>query len=115
MTDIALPALVAIPAGLLLIAGGLVTLIGACGLLRLPTFHARMHPPTMGATLGTGCILAASMAVSMVVLHRPIVHELVIALFLVITAPVSAITLMRAARARGQVERDAAQSRGPVR
>ena len=52
-----LPVWVALPAALLLIAGGLLTLIGALGLLRLRDFYSRMHAPTMGTTLGTGCVL----------------------------------------------------------
>ena len=66
-------------------------------LLRLPTFFARMHGPSMGNTLGAGCILLASMLVSSALLHRPIVHEILITLFIVITAPVTAMMLMRAA------------------
>ena len=31
------------------------------GLLRLPTFYQRVHPPTMGTTLGTALVLAGSM------------------------------------------------------
>jgi len=102
MTDNALPAWVALPAALLLFAGGLLTLIGAVGLLRMRDFYSRMHPPTMGATLGTGCVLVASMLVSSGLLHRPVIHELLIALFITLTAPVTAILLMRAARNRSR-------------
>ena len=102
MNGLTLPGWVALPAGLLLIAGGLMTLIGACGLLRLRDFYARMHPPTMGTTLGTGCVLLGSMAVSAGVLDRFVIHEIVIALFLLATSPVSAITLMNAALFRAR-------------
>jgi len=102
MTDTALPVWVALPAALLLFAGGLLTLIGAVGLLRMRDFYSRMHPPTMGATLGTGCVLVASMLVSSGLLHRPVIHELLIALFITLTAPVTAILLMRAARNRSR-------------
>jgi multicomponent K+:H+ antiporter subunit G len=95
-----LPDWVALLAGLLLIAGGLLAVIGSSGLLRLRSFYARMHPVTMGATLGMGCILVSSILVSSVLMGRPAVHELVITVFLVITSPVSAITLMRAALSR---------------
>src|SRR5688572_7658134 len=47
-----LSAWVAVPAAILLIAGGLLGAIGALGLLRLPDFFMRMHPPAMGSTLG---------------------------------------------------------------
>ena len=68
MTEAALSLWVSVPAAVLLIGGGLLTLIGSIGLLRLPSFYARMHPPTMGTTLGTGSVLIASMLVSSVAL-----------------------------------------------
>lgn len=100
MTEIGLPLWVAIPAGLLLIVGGLFALIGSVGLLRMSDFYARMHPPTMGATLGAGCVLLASMLLSSAMLHRAVVHEVLIALFMTISAPVSAMILMQAAVSR---------------
>ena len=100
MTAFDLPAWAAITAGLLLMFGGLLVVIGSFGLLRMPNFYARMHPPTMGTTLGTGCVLIASMLVSSAVAGRPVLHELLITLFVVMTTPVSAITLMAAAIAR---------------
>lgn len=99
MTEI--PAWAALPAGLLLIAGGLLAVIGSFGLLRLPIFFARMHPPTMGSTLGLGCVLIASMLVTSAAAGRPVIHELLITLFVVMTAPVSAMLLARAAIYRG--------------
>ncbi len=86
--------MIQIAAGVLLIAGGLITLIGACGLVRLRDFYSRMHPTTMGTTLGTACILISSL------LMAATVHEIVIVLFLLVTSPVSAITLMQAAISR---------------
>jgi multicomponent K+:H+ antiporter subunit G len=100
MMQLDLPGWAAIPAALLLIVGGLSALIGSIGLLRLPDFYARMHPPTMGTTLGAGCVLLASMLVSSALLHRAVVHEVLITLFMTISAPVSAILLMRAAVSR---------------
>jgi multicomponent K+:H+ antiporter subunit G len=81
----------------LLIIGGLLTVVGSLGLLRLPDFYSRMHSPSMGTTLGTGCVLIASMLVSSAILDRPVVHELLITLFIVMTAPVTAMLLARAA------------------
>ena len=94
------PLWAALPAGLLLIAGGLLAAIGSFGLLRLPDFFARMHPPTMGTTLGAGCVLIASMLVASGLAARPIVHELLITLFIVLTVPVTAMLLVRAAMYR---------------
>ena len=44
----------------LVIGGAAITLTGAIGLARLRSFYDRVHAPTLGATLGTGCILLAS-------------------------------------------------------
>ena len=100
MSNLGISSWVAVPVAVLLILGGILTLIGALGLLRLKSFYARMHAPTMGTTLGAGCVLVASMLVSSAVTDRPVIHELLIAAFLTMTAPVTAILLMRAARGR---------------
>ena len=75
----------------------LLTLLGSLGLLRLNGFYARIHAPTMGNTLGAGCVLLASMLVSSALAQRPVLHELLIAVFIVITSPVTTMLLMRAA------------------
>lgn len=85
------------PAALLLITGGLLTLVGSIGLLRLPNFFMRIHSVSMGNTLGVGCVLVASMLIASSVAHRPVIHELLITLFVVFTAPITAIVLMQAA------------------
>lgn len=92
-----LPAWAAIPAALLLILGGLCTAIGSLGLARLGTFFQRMHGPSMGNTLGTGCVLFASVLVSSALANRLVVHEILITVFIVITGPMTAMLLMRAA------------------
>jgi multicomponent K+:H+ antiporter subunit G len=102
MSEFTLPLWAAFPAAVFLICGGLLALIGSIGLLRMRSFYARMHPPTMGATLGSGCVLLASMLVTSALLQRPVIHELLITVFVLITAPVSAMTLMRAAVSRVQ-------------
>lgn len=109
MNELALPMWAALPAALFMICGGLLAFIGSLGLLRMKSFYARMHPPTMGTTLGTGCVLLASMLVSSALLQRPVVHELLITVFVLITSPVTAMTLMGAAvyRARAQANEDA--------
>lgn len=94
------PLWAALPAAVLLVCGGLLTLVGALGLLRLDSFLARMHAPTMGSTLGAGCVLVASVLVSSALAQRPVVHELLITLFILLSAPVTPILLMRAAIGR---------------
>lgn len=107
MIEMTLPLWAALPAAIFVIIGGVFALIGAIGLLRMKSFYARMHPPTMGTTLGTGCVLIASMLVSSTLLHRPVIHELLITAFVLITSPVSAMILMRAALHRARSHGDA--------
>jgi len=84
----------------LLVAGGAFALIGAIGLVRLPDFLMRLHAPTKATTLGVGSVLLASL-LYFLGSGRPVVHELLITLFLFVTAPVSALMLARAALALG--------------
>lgn len=100
MNAAAVPLWAALPAALLIVCGALLTLIGSLGLLRLDSFYARIHAPTMGSTLGAGCILIASMLTSSALAQRPVIHELLITLFILITSPVTAMLLMRAAMFR---------------
>lgn len=95
-----LPLWVTIPGTLLLIGGGLLTVIGSIGLVRLPSFFARMHGPSLGNTLGGGCVLISSMLTSSALLDRAVLHELVIAACIFINSPVTAMMLMRAAAYR---------------
>lgn len=94
------PLWAALPAAFLLVCGGLLALVGSLGLLRLDSFYARIHAPTMGNTLGAGCVLFASMLVSSALAQRPVIHELLITVFIVVTSPVTAMLLMRAAMFR---------------
>jgi multicomponent K+:H+ antiporter subunit G len=102
MTPADMPLWAALPAALLLVFGALLTLVGSLGLLRLNAFYARIHAPTMGGTLGVGCVLIASMLTSSALAGRPVIHELLITVFILITSPVTAMLLMRAARFRGK-------------
>ena len=82
---------------LLLLFGGSIILIGTFGLLRLPTFYQRIHGPAITITLGAGFVLAASMVYFTVTQSRLVIHEVVIAAFLLMTAPVVSMLVMRAA------------------
>jgi len=81
---------------LFLLVGAGFAFIGSLGLARLPDFFARLHGPTKATTLGVGGMLVAS------VIHFSSrgeglsLHELLVALFLFLTAPVSAHLLARA-------------------
>ena len=84
-----LPAWVAILTSVLVLLGAGLTLIGVVGLLRLKTFYARVHAPTLGTTLGIGCVLLASMLYFSALQSRPVLHEVLIAIFVTITTPIS--------------------------
>jgi len=98
-----LPFWAALIVALLLLAGAGLTLTGALGLLRLKSFYQRVHAPTLGATLGAGCILIASMLCFSILESRPVLHEVLIALFLTVTTPVTLMLLARAALYRDRV------------
>lgn len=81
----------------LILAGATFTFIGSLGLARLGDFYTRLHGPTKATTLGVGCLLIAS---SIYFGHRTgdiSLHELLVTVFLFITAPVSAHLLAKAA------------------
>jgi multicomponent K+:H+ antiporter subunit G len=80
----------------LLVLGGVFALVGAIGLLRFPDFYMRLHAPTKATTLGVGGVLLASMGMAWW-RAEPGLHELLITLFLFITAPVSANLMAKAA------------------
>lgn len=82
---------------LFLIIGSAFALIGAIGLYRLPDFFTRLHGPTKATTMGVGGILVASMIFFAGQDGNLSLHELLITLFLFITAPVSAHMLAKAA------------------
>jgi multicomponent K+:H+ antiporter subunit G len=102
MTDgIDLPAWAAILTALFVVAGAGLTLIGSVGLLRLGHFYQRLHAPTLGTTLGTGAILIGSMIFFSAIGTRPILHEILIAVFVTVTTPVTFMLLVSATRRRG--------------
>ena len=92
-----LPAWAAIPVALLLVLGATIILAGALGLLRLRTFYQRIHGPALTVTLGAGCLLLASMIYFTASQSRLVIHEIIITAFILLTAPVVAMTIMRAA------------------
>ena len=81
---------------LLISAGAFFMLIGSLGLIRLPDFYTRLHAPTKASTLGVGGVLLASIVLS-AAQGRPGIPELLITLFVFVTAPVSANLLAQAA------------------
>lgn len=74
----------------LIMLGSTFALIGSWGLVRLPSLMERLHAPTKATTLGLGALLAGSVVWFSLVEAKWTLHELLITLFLFITAPVTA-------------------------
>lgn len=80
-----------------LVAGGVFTFIGSLGMTHLNDFYMRLHGPSKTSTLGVGCVLIASMCYFSLVGDGISLQELLITIFLFITAPVSAHLLAKSA------------------
>ncbi|TNJ43947.1 Na+/H+ antiporter subunit G [Phaeobacter sp. B1627] len=70
--------------------GGLFGFVGSFGLLKLNDPMSRMHAPTKATTLGVGGVLIGSMLHAWAYEGHISAHELLITLFLLVTAPVTA-------------------------
>lgn len=91
-----LPVWIEWTAAALIVVAAFFLLVGAIGLARLPDFYMRLHAPTKASTLGVGGVLLASMLLSSAQ-GRPGIAELLITLFVFVTAPVSANLMAQAA------------------
>lgn len=86
-------------AGLLLVGGGVFSLISALGVLRLPDVLIRMHASSKAGTLGAGMIL---LAVAVLYGGGEIVARAIAAIFfLLLTVPVASHMIGRAAYVTG--------------
>jgi multicomponent K+:H+ antiporter subunit G len=74
----------------LLVLAGIFGLIGSFGLLKLRDPMARLHAPTKATTIGVGGVLIASMLTIWATEGELSFHELLVTLFLFVTAPVTA-------------------------
>lgn len=81
----------------LVLAGAIFSFIGSLGLARFRDFYTRLHGPTKATTLGVGCLLVASSLFFSLTTDSISLHEILVTLFLFITAPVSAHLLAKAA------------------
>lgn len=90
----------------LIVAGGFFLFVGSFGLVKLPEIMMRLHAPTKATTLGVGSVLIASMLYFAFVLDDISIHELVITLFLFLTAPITANFVAKAHlhRRRDEIE-----------
>ena len=80
----------------LLLFGTFFIVIGAFGLVKLQDFFRRLHAPTKASTLGLGGVLLASMTYMWFARGDLSWHELLITLFIFLTAPVTANFLAKA-------------------
>ena len=91
--------MIAILAGLLMLAGATLALLAAVGVLRMPDVFTRMQSSTKAATLGLGCLLVA------LVMLQPSTEFVIragsITAFVMLTTPISAHVIARAAARTG--------------
>lgn len=80
----------------LIIAGTLFVLLGSFALIKLPDFYTRLHGPTKATTLGLGSLVLASLLFFNFIQQQLNLQQLLIALFLFISAPVTAYMLIKA-------------------
>lgn len=85
--------------GIMLLIGALFALAAAIGILRFPDFYSRMHPASKAGTLGSGVMLIA------LAIHigetSVAMRAIAGVIFFLLTAPVSAHLLTRAAYLAG--------------
>lgn len=84
---------------LLLLVSSVFTVVGSVGLVKLSDFFRRLHAPTKATTMGVGSILLVSIFYHPLVAGESRPRELLITLFLFITAPISAHMMAKAALA----------------
>jgi multicomponent K+:H+ antiporter subunit G len=92
-----LPVWVAVLVAAFLLVGSGLALVGSFGFWRLRSFYDRIHAPTLGTSWGTGATVMASMILFSVLQSRPVVHEILIGIFVTVTTPVTLMLLARAA------------------
>jgi multicomponent K+:H+ antiporter subunit G len=79
-----------------IVIGAFFLFVGSFGLAKLPDLMRRLHAPTKATTLGIGCMLIGSMVWFAGVKGDPSFHELLITLFLFMSAPVTAQMIAKA-------------------
>ena len=92
-----MPALATLAISILLVVAGFFALTGALGMIRLDHFYSRIHAPTLANTLSAFCLVVSVLIMASFIEHRFVAHSLLVSFFLIITSPVTAMLLMRAA------------------
>ncbi|MBD8554650.1 cation:proton antiporter [Rhizobium sp. CFBP 8762] len=98
-----IPVWAAIVVSFFVLAGALLTLIGAIGLARLETFYNRLHAPALGASGGVILISIGSM-IAFILQGGWVAHELLIIAFMTMTTPITLMLLGHAALHRDRAE-----------
>ena len=82
---------------ILILLGASFALLGSVALVRFPDLYTRLHGPTKATTLGVGGVLLGT--ILFLILHGETgaIRELLITVFLFLTAPVSAHLIAKAA------------------
>lgn len=92
-----MPAIAEVVVALLLVGSGVVVLVAALGLWRLPDFFLRMHAPALASTLAAWVVTLASIVHFSARGQGLALHVWLIIIVLSITAPVTTILVARAA------------------
>lgn len=88
--------LVEATAAFLIVFGAFFMFVGSLGLAILPDMMRRLHAPTKASTIGLGAILIGGVVYSFGVRGDFTIHELLITLFIFITAPISGMMIAKA-------------------
>ena len=78
-----------------LVVSGIFGFVGSYGMIKLKDPMSRLHAPTKATTLGVGGVLIASIIHSVLIEHHLSLHELLITLFLFLTAPITALFIAK--------------------
>lgn len=89
-----------------LVISGVFGFVGSYGLVKLKDTLQRLHAPTKATTLGVGGVLIASMIFFYTETGHISVHELLITLFLFLTAPITANFIAKTYMARNLRRKD---------
>ncbi|MXQ09540.1 Na+/H+ antiporter subunit G [Alphaproteobacteria bacterium GH1-50] len=107
-----MPLYVEILISVFLVISGVFGFVGSYGLIKLKDSVQRLHAPTKATTLGVGGVLIASMIYFIAKTGHISIHELLITLFLFLTAPITANFIAKAYIARNMREGELPSSGG---
>ena len=95
-----------------LVVSGVFGFVGSYGLVKLKGTLQRLHAPTKATTLGVGGVLIASMIFFYAKTGHISVHELLISLFLFLTAPITANFIAKTYMARNLHRKELPENQG---